>query len=626
MRGLCGGTLLASERFDYDFPSTALARSLQRNHHRMPNLLAMSFEGELAPSFDLRCLEPGRTLPDGWGIGYYPGGEPRRRCSRSRRRRRAASAASSCKAWEHLESSLFVLHIRTATWGSISDANTQPFCRSWGGRDWLIAHAGSLAAPARAGRRSALRARRLDRHRARSSASCCRWSPSRAGAASATSIPTMLRGGSTSSTSTAADHVSSPTAAISCVYADRDGAGDVYLWAGAAAVRAPRLRRRRPGGRSHAARREEPQGRHHLLRAARARTRRRAAGEPGRQLGRRARLSWCGEGARCARSTPARRDRRERRGGADAAAVAAPVAPARRAPRRGRFDVAHRTVYRYAEPGRAQHAPAAADAGARPPADACSSTSSTLSVEGQQRDYEDVFGNRVRAAARSRRRSPSWSSRRARASSCSTPIRSASARCAPARPSRSCGCRGSASARSRSCCRRSCPRRELAELAEYAMSFVERNDYDLLDTLLDINATIFRRVRVPARASTTVLHDAVRRLREPPRRLPGLHEPLHLPGAPARRAGALRVRLHLHGARSTRTSGRARRRTPGCRSTCPRSGWKGFDPTNGILTQTDHVRVAVGRNYVDATPTSGTIFVGGGGETLEVEVRVDRIA
>ncbi len=29
----------------------------------MPNLLAMSFEGELAPSFDLKCLQPGRTLP-----------------------------------------------------------------------------------------------------------------------------------------------------------------------------------------------------------------------------------------------------------------------------------------------------------------------------------------------------------------------------------------------------------------------------------------------------------------------------------------------------------------------------------------------------------------------------------
>ena len=58
---------------------------------------------------------------------------------------------------------------------------------------------------------------------------------------------------------------------------------------------------------------------------------------------------------------------------------------------------------------------------------------------------------------------------------------------------------------------------------------------------------------------------------QPPRRVPGLHEPVHLPGAPARRAGPLRVRLHLHGAASTPTSARARPPTPGCRSTCPRS-------------------------------------------------------
>ena len=40
----------------------------------MANLLAMSFDGELAPSFTLRCLEAGRTLPDRWGLGYYPKG------------------------------------------------------------------------------------------------------------------------------------------------------------------------------------------------------------------------------------------------------------------------------------------------------------------------------------------------------------------------------------------------------------------------------------------------------------------------------------------------------------------------------------------------------------------------
>ena len=37
------------------------------------------------------------------------------------------------------------------------------------------------------------------------------------------------------------------------------------------------------------------------------------------------------------------------------------------------------------------------------------------------------------------------------------------------------------------------------------------------------------------------------------------------------------------------------------------------------------VRVAVGRMYGDATPTSGTLFVGGGKDTLDVLVRVDRV-
>ena len=55
----------------------------------------------------------------------------------------------------------------------------------------------------------------------------------------------------------------------------------------------------------------------------------------------------------------------------------------------------------------------------------------------------------------------------------------------------------------------------------------------------------------------------------------------------------------------------------------PWRGWLGFDPTNGVVVGLDHVRVACGRNYRDASPTSGTIFKGGGTETLSVNVRVD---
>jgi len=110
----------------------------------MPNFLAMSFEGVLAPSFDLRCLGAGKKPPDGWGIGWYPGGEPAASLLKEPAPPVGSIRSELVRAWEHLESSLILLHIRRATWGQISDANTQPFVRSFGGRDWMIGHSGSL--------------------------------------------------------------------------------------------------------------------------------------------------------------------------------------------------------------------------------------------------------------------------------------------------------------------------------------------------------------------------------------------------------------------------------------------------------------------------------------------------
>jgi transglutaminase-like putative cysteine protease len=57
----------------------------------------------------------------------------------------------------------------------------------------------------------------------------------------------------------------------------------------------------------------------------------------------------------------------------------------------------------------------------------------------------------------------------------------------------------------------------------------------------------------------------------------------------------------------------------------PWVGWHGFDPTNGIQVGSDHVLVACGRNYRDATPTSGTIYRGAGLETLTISVRVEEV-
>src|SRR5262249_59324989 len=110
----------------------------------MPNLLALSFEGTLTPAFDLRCLETSHTPPDGWGIACYPGGEPAALVMKEANPAHGSIRSALVSAWERLESSIFVVHIRTATWGALTEANTQPFQRAWGRRDWLIAHSGSL--------------------------------------------------------------------------------------------------------------------------------------------------------------------------------------------------------------------------------------------------------------------------------------------------------------------------------------------------------------------------------------------------------------------------------------------------------------------------------------------------
>jgi transglutaminase-like putative cysteine protease len=52
-------------------------------------------------------------------------------------------------------------------------------------------------------------------------------------------------------------------------------------------------------------------------------------------------------------------------------------------------------------------------------------------------------------------------------------------------------------------------------------------------------------------------------------------------------------------------------------------GWVGFDPTNGICPSDGHVRVAVGLDYLGASPVRGTRY-GGAGETLLVTLRIDQ--
>ncbi|WP_017446691.1 transglutaminase family protein [Gayadomonas joobiniege] len=56
----------------------------------------------------------------------------------------------------------------------------------------------------------------------------------------------------------------------------------------------------------------------------------------------------------------------------------------------------------------------------------------------------------------------------------------------------------------------------------------------------------------------------------------------------------------------------------------PDLGWVDFDPTNNVMPETQHITLAVGRDFADVTPLKGIVF-GGGMHQLSVAVDMNRI-
>jgi transglutaminase-like putative cysteine protease/predicted glutamine amidotransferase len=571
----------------------------------VPNLLAMSFEGELAPSFTLRCLEPGRTLPDGWGLGYYPEGEPSAAILKEPAPPQTSIRSQLALAWEQVASNLFVLHIRHATWGALSDANTQPFARTWGRRDWVMAHAGSLDRKPAAGPGTfepvgstdteVIFCDLLNRFVERS------WRNL------ADVDLDVLLGWLAELNEVGELSMCLTDGRDLLVHADRRG---IPLWLGTLAPPYTRiafgdddldvdLTRRGAKSRKGAIVCSEqlvPRDGD----AERALQWRQL--EPGRLLVIR-------EGAVIAeRSTGAVLDTPRKR-----------WQPAKTAPKT--FDVVHRTIYKYERPvERSSHLLRLTPIHDR--LQTVHEHELTISVPHQAHDYEDVFGNRVRRVAIDSPFAEMVIESRSVVEVLDVdplgfgPLHVSSTIPLVWMP-------WQRQILDPFLLPPELPESELADLAQYAMSFVKRNDYDLLATLLDINDTIHREFAYQ-QGTTNLLTTAfevyvnrrgvcqdftnlficlARLLGVPARYVCGYiytgPKPAELEPRPSEASHAW-VQLYL-----------------------PQVGWKGFDPTSGILTQTDHVRIAVGRNRLDATPTSGTIFVGGSGETLTVEVRVE---
>jgi transglutaminase-like putative cysteine protease/predicted glutamine amidotransferase len=580
----------------------------------MPNLFAMSFEGTLAPSFDLRCLHDGGKLPDGWGIGYYPGGEPSASVLKEPAPAGASIRGELVKAWDHLASSIFVVHIRTATWGQNSDANTQPFARAHGGREWIIGHCGSLR------ERPAVNGR-------------------------------FLPVGSTD------------TELVFCDLLDLiAGAG----WRAIGEVDLDRVRARLADLNEHGGMSLVVSDGHDLLVYSDAYE------DVGLHLAHLLpphgpALSFGDEDLRIDLTSRGQLSRKgvvvssnplstgsERvlewtavppgrllvvRQGAIIAEVRAdpPVSPLRRSKPPGprpdappleakRFSVMHRTVYRYAQTvERSRHLLRLVPAHDRQQTlleHSLVLKQDGVEIDARQTEFEDVFGNRARRFEFDRPFRELLVEARSKVEVHST--RTPGSRPLDDRrviplvwmpwqremmapyllPSE-------------------LPETQLQELADYAMTFVERSDHDLVATLLDMNRSIYKEYKYSQGTTTnaTTAFDVYVHRRGVCQDFTNLFICLaRLLGVPARYTCG-----YIYTGPKAENQAQSEASHAWVQLYLPELGWKGFDPTNGMLTQNEHVRVAVGRNYRDATPTSGTIYIGGGAETLLAEVQVDLI-
>ncbi len=167
------------------------------------------------------------------------------------------------------------------------------------------------------------------------------------------------------------------------------------------------------------------------------------------------------------------------------------------------------------------------------------------------------------------------------------------------------------------------PETQLRELTDFAMSFVERNDYNLIETLNDLNRRIFEDFNYVSGSTTleTSPFDVYTNRKGVCQDFANLFICItRLLNIPSRyRVG------YLHTGSNYENKEQADASHAWAEVYLPYIGWRGFDPTNGCATNQDHIRVACGRNYRDATPTSGTIFKGGGRELLSVEVKVTEL-
>ncbi len=629
-----------------------------RREHQLTRLLAMSFDAAASPSITLRALTEAeeRDRPYGWGFAWYPDETPCALVVKDPTSIGENAMTKLLREWERFESTVFVCHLRGAA-RTIQEQDTHPFSRSYAGRDWLFAHNGDLLGDFRAklplsgpipafepvGRTDSEYAfcwllEQMRNAGARTLAEVG-WARLHGWARTLDALGTcnfLLSDGTDLVvyhdeeqynglvwTRLLPPHATS--LATEDIEVDLGDAGDsgrtVVVFATSpleGAAWTPMT-----GGQLVVVRRGAFVYDSHA-----SETARRLMVSPIRPVLRAARpasSASTGEGQRehgtqqAARGVAALRGPEARPASFEVAPCLALPAGVQRIPGTRLVSVVHETLYTYDAPvERSTHLYRL-----RPVHDRAQEVLAQellISSEDLRREYEDVFGNmttrteverpydRMRILARSIVRVAELMPR-----DLHSPVRRTMIPLVWMPWQRQ--------MMMPYLLPPELPETQLQELYEFALSFVERQDYDLVQTLLDMNTTIYRDFVYESGSTTlgTTPFDVYVARRGVCQDFANLFICLaRLLSIPARyRVGYIYTGADYENKVQSEAS------HAWVELYLPWRGWIGFDPTNGCLAGLDHVRVACGRNYRDATPTSGTIYKGGGFETLQVAVRIE---
>ncbi|MFT3787851.1 MAG: transglutaminase family protein [Tepidisphaeraceae bacterium] len=168
------------------------------------------------------------------------------------------------------------------------------------------------------------------------------------------------------------------------------------------------------------------------------------------------------------------------------------------------------------------------------------------------------------------------------------------------------------------------PEAQLQQLYDHAMGLVQANNGDLMETLFAINLSFFREYQYAPGTTTidTTPFETFIARQGVCQDFANLFITMaRLLGIPAR---------YVCGYLFTGNTGNSRAGSDATHAWVqlyiPTIGWKDFDPTNGVLPNTGHIRTGYGRHYGDVSPTSGTVIgANRGAESLTIDVEVAEV-